>query len=136
MNKSTRDIVKDIANDVRDWCEWQAEDVDYNVETLEGWCAIASAELHTRLLHASINADLHMWESGDGPCHCFVVVDDYVVDVTATQFKEFHNRPILIMHYKEAEVYEYYRSTHTFGRAKDLRRYQKREGWPKYQIAY
>ena len=118
------------------WVQERADRSDYNPRDLEGWCAIAAAELHKRLTADGIAVDIHMWDSEWGECHCFCVVDDYVVDITATQFRQFQGQELVIMHYKEAEAYEMYNSTRTFGCAADLRRFQKKEHWPSEQIAY
>ena len=136
MNKQLRGRVTAIALGTRAWVQERAERTRYNASDLEGWCAIASAELHKRLTAAGIDADIHMWVSEWHECHCFCVVDDHVVDVTATQFKQFRTQELVIMHYKEAEAFEMYNSTRTFGCAADLRRFQKKEHWPSNQIAF
>ena len=136
MNKQLHGRVAAIALGTRIWVQERADRKNYNPEDLEGWCAIASAELHKRLTQDGIEADIHMWVSEWQECHCFCVVDDHVVDVTATQFKPFRTQELVIMHYKEAEAYEMYQSTNVFGCALELRRFQKRERWPSEQIAY
>jgi hypothetical protein len=136
MNRMLHDTVAAIANGTRTWVEAKAFRSDYNPDDLQGWCAIASAELQRRLNIEGIEAKIHMWVSSWQECHCFVVVEDHVIDVTATQFKEFRNQPVLIMHIKEAEVYEMYSTSEVFSTASELRRYQKRERWPSNQIAY
>jgi len=136
MNKLLHGRVTAIALGTRAWSQEKAERTRYNPDDLQGWCAISAAELHKRLISEGIDADIHMWQSEWGECHCFCVVDDYVVDVTATQFGQFRNQELVIMHYKEAEVFEMYNSTMSFGCGKDLRRFQKKQGWPSYQIAF
>ena len=136
MNKQLHGRVAAIALGTRIWVQERADRKNYNPEDLEGWCAIAAAELHKRLTADGIAVDIHMWVSEWGECHCFCVVDDYVVDITATQFRQFQGQELVIMHYKEAEAYEMYQSTNVFATAADLRRFQKKARWPSEQIAY
>jgi hypothetical protein len=136
MNKIRHGQVAAIALETRMWVEAKAQRSNYNPENLLGWCAIASAELHKRLSDVGITAEIHMWSADSGECHCFCVVDDHVVDVTATQFYKYTNETVVILHQREAEVNEYHTSTYTFTEAAQLRRFQKKEQWPSHQIAY
>lgn len=133
MNKVTREIVGEVAAEVRQWAEVRAG----GCQDLAGWCAIASAQLFRELVLLGIRAEIHMWSwAADDSAHVFLVVEDYVVDVTATQFQEFRRRPIVIMHQREAEAYEFYRTAQVFRDADALRQHQLRTGWPRDQIAY
>lgn len=135
MDKALRDIVMAVAMDVRHWAEGKAA---FGAEDdLNGWCAKASAELHRRLKHMDIPSEIHMWVWDlDESAHVYCVVDDHVVDVTATQFKQFRHVPVNIMHCKEAEAYDFYRSVEVFKCADSLIRSQKKDRWPPNQIAY
>ena len=125
-------IVEAIATDVRYWAEGRSEREDLN-----GWCARASAELFKQLNYRGIPAEIHAWVDGDDEsAHVYVVVDDFVVDVTATQFREFKNVPVLIMHMKEAEAHEFYRSVAVFKTVRELRSWQKKGRWPPDQVAF
>lgn len=126
------DNIVAIARRVRKWTEEKA--AKRNNKDLNGWCAIASAQLLRELKNAGIDAEIHVFES-HMYCHAYVVVDDYVVDVTATQFKPFKNRPVVILHHKEAEQHEFYNSTQVFYYPSKLRDYQLKNGWPKDQVA-
>ena len=133
MNKVTREIVQEIAAEVRQWAEMRAR----GCQDLSGWCAIASAQLFRELVLLGIRPEIHMWTwEADDSAHVFLVVEDHVVDVTATQFQEFRRKPIVIMHQREAEVYEFYRTAQVFSDADALRQHQLRTGWPRDQIAY
>jgi hypothetical protein len=127
--------VYSVALEVRAWAEEASEKSGNTVIDLNGWCAIASAELHNRLKRVGIDSELHMAMEHIG-CHVFVVVDDYIVDVTATQFKEFRNETIVMRHNKELMDYWFYQSSEAFPSSKSLRRFQRREQWPMEQIAY
>lgn len=132
MDRVLRDIVMAEAMEVRYWAEAQAEYDDLN-----GWCAKASAELHRRLAKKGIVAEIHMWYwEEDESAHVYCVVDDHVVDVTATQFRQFRNVPVNIMHCREAEVYDFYQTKEVFECADKLRKFQKKTRWPAEQVAF
>ena len=125
--------VHEIALEVRSWCEKEADKAG-RTDTLVGYCAIASAELFRRLEKAGIFSEIHMHNSFR-VSHVYLLIDDHVVDVTATQFSEFRYQPVVIIHYKEAEQHSFYHSDEIFGTAKDLRKFQTDAGWPNNQIA-
>ena len=77
-----------------------------------------------------------MWQNENKWAHCFVVVEDHIVDVTASQFWQFKDQNLVIMHVREAEFYEMYRTVKTFSCGAALRRHQKRDKWPSNQICY
>lgn len=131
MNRELRKRVYAIAKRVRIWTQQKADDTNFNAHNLCGWCAISAAELHRQLNRERINAELH-YVGG----HCFAVVEDYVVDVTATQFEEFEDVEINIIHLKEADEFWYYNSAKVFSDPMDLRKHQLKEKWPKKQICY
>lgn len=130
------DNIKAIAQDVRNWVQAKADQSGYHADDLNGWCAIAAAELYKKLAAAGISAEIQMW-NGDEGCHAYVVCEDHVVDVTATQFKPLANVPVYIAHIKEAEQrYYFYCTSEVFNSAAALRRYQKKNRWPNQQTAY
>lgn len=135
MDMVSRDRIINIAQRVRNWCQEKADWSDYNADDLNGWCAIAAGQLHRELSKLGIRSTIHMYDQY-GECHVFVVVDDHVVDVTATQFREFSHKPVVLMHMKEAEVYEFYRSDRIFDSVHALRQHQRADGWNSRQIAY
>lgn len=122
------------AADVRHWAEEQA--ARGHLDDLNGWCARASAELHRRLTRRGIPAEIHMWTwELDASAHVYVVVEDHVLDVTASQFKQFRHQRVVLLHVREAEAYEFYRSVDIFKCADSLRRQQKKDLWPQDQVA-
>lgn len=133
MNKQLLERVTVVAQDVRDWVELRAQRV--NNYDLNGFCAIAAGQLHKKLTNIGIDAKISLRNQW-GECHAFVVVDDHVIDVTATQFQEFENTPIVILHIKEAEVYSFYCTDNEFKNSVELRKHQQRDKWPINQIAY
>lgn len=134
MDKNLQANVEAIATDVRYWAEGRAPSECAN---LLGWCARASAELFKQLKEEGFEAEIHAWTSPrDEASHVFVVVDDHVVDVTATQFKEFAEEPVLIIHQKEAQAYEFYQSDKVFHSVQELLSWQKKSRWPGHQLAF
>lgn len=131
MNAELTAKVLPIARRVREWTQHKADRARYNPHNLCGWCAISAAQLFRELSRENIGAELH-YVSG----HCFVVVDDYVVDVTATQFTKFENVEINILHHREAEHYWYYKTEHRFDSPTKLREHQIKKCWPKREICY
>lgn len=135
MNSELFEAVNSITADVRNWTEMQQVRSNGR-ENLCGFCAIAAAELYRRFEKAGISSEIHMWLSDWGQAHVFVVVDDHVIDVTATQFDEFKHTPVVIMHQREAEAHQFYTSTETFNSVKLLRARQVKQKWPQNQIVF
>ena len=131
MKPELKSKVLPIAKRVRTWTEKKAERAHYNAHNLCGWCAISAAQLFRELRREGIDAELH-YVSG----HCFVSVDDHIVDVTATQFTKFEQIEINIMHHKEAGDYWYYQTEETFDNPTKLRDHQIKNRWPKREICY
>ena len=136
MDNTLRGIVQGIATDVRYWVEGRVK-CPVDVVTLSGYCAIASAELFRRLVGEGLKPEIHVWVCPNtNDAHVFVVVEDHVVDVTATQFKDFVGEIVVIMHSKEAERWEHWNSTSSFSSVKALIKDQKKHKWPADQVAY
>ena len=135
MNNDNWMMIRTLARKTRSWVEVEDNRRNHQSEGLNGWCAIASAQLSRELALAGIRHEICMAESGMGS-HVFLLVDDHVVDITATQFSEFSREPLVIKHHKEAEVYWFYTIDQLFTSAKELRKYQRQAGWPGRQIAY
>jgi PDZ domain-containing secreted protein len=133
MNTTVSSRVVRIATEVRQWIEARDKRMDYPSHDMNGWCAIASAELHRRLAAEGIYSVLFMSEGAGA--HVFIVVDDHVVDITATQFREFEDTKIVVLHTKEAEQYDFYETSQMFETPQKLRKYQVRNHWPGEQIA-
>jgi len=128
-------LIRSIMSEIREWAEHIDQLSPYPTNDLGGMCAIASGRLWQKLMQAGINAEIHLCEC-DWYAHVYVVVDDYVLDVTATQFKEFRNQSILYIHKKEAEAYEFFNTTQVFKHIRELIAYQKKLRWPIDQRAY
>lgn len=131
MNPVKRSLVMSVALSVRKWAVEKAIKRDRASSDLCGWCGIASAQLFRALARVNITATLHYTAN-----HCFLMVDDYIVDVTATQFRAFKQTPVLILHKDEADEYWFYQCADMFEYPAHLRDHQLKEKWPLDQIAY
>lgn len=129
------DHIRSIAQAVRFEVQAKAERSEYNPNDLSGWCAIASAQLWRELRANNIDAKLCMAQSWHG-CHVFVIVDDHIVDITASQFLEYRITEVLIEHHKMMEHNWFHSMNLTFDKDLDLRAYQLANRWPSSQVAY
>jgi len=135
MDTNTEILIRSIAHQCRQWCEDRDQLEAYPSETLCGWCAIAAAHLWRELRRKGIDSVICVAELTHYS-HCYILCEDHIVDITATQFQNFRNSPILILHEREAVVYEFYNTTHTFKDARELRKWQRQGRWPSCQICY
>jgi hypothetical protein len=119
--------VRRIARAARKWAEEYAEYKGMHRD-LMCLCAIASAELHKKLRKEKQPSIL--CENRE---HCFVMCGDYVVDITATQFGI--QEDIYIRKHEVVKAQSFYRINNEFSSVKKLREHQKKEGWPRDQIA-
>lgn len=132
----TTELIKSVATNVRYWAESRAEGTA-NSSDLNCWCAIATAELfrqlrqENELIEPVICMSNGMWGS-----HVWLMVDDTVIDITATQFSEFKHNPVLIVHEREVQHLEYYARDEVFYSPVELIRFQKKNRWPLDQIAF
>lgn len=134
-----RDTIRNTAERIREYAESYATINQFNITTLEGVCAFATGELFKALKSFNINSTIHV--SIDTPkkpenflCyHTFLKVEDYVIDVTATQFK----RPkILIEKLTSLEKKRWFWKTHLkFTDVKSLVEWQKKHKIPEDQLA-
>lgn len=119
----------------RMWAERSAAH-RYVDSDLTGMCALASAKLFTLLKENGIE-DIELIETHNDlkGSHCFVLYkDQYILDVTATQFGWFDQLVVVDRCQMDEEPY-YWEVQNVFHSVRDLRMYQKKTGWPEYQIA-
>lgn len=57
------------------------------------------------------------------------------MDVTATQFSQFYDRPVVILSVKDSKKYRFYESDYRFSSARGLVEWQQARGWPKCEVA-
>lgn len=126
------DLVRKTAESVRSWCIENMHQLNkrgYD-KHLTGMCAIASAKLFDRLEQLGYTPTIGIAELDDSS-HVFVLVDDFIVDVTATQFGR---NSVEIIHSKLATDW-YWQLHYECYSIKELLKHQKRNGWPSYQMA-
>lgn len=132
-------VVEEIivaAEGVRCWAEFRAMGTE-NAKDLNGWCAIATAQLWRQLKVSNPNIQAEIWMARNGfGAHVYLVVDDLIVDTTATQFTEKRHEPIVVVHEKEVDHLWYYKKTERFATPEALLKFQKKNRWPKEQQAY
>jgi hypothetical protein len=135
MNRELKSRVNEHALMVRHWVEAaNSQRARPRTEKLDGWCAIATARLWKNLDDIGIKSEIHMASSDIGS-HVYLVVEDHVVDVTATQFSHFRNQKVVIAHHREVDHHWFYQSEDIFETARELQRNQIRTGWPLDQTA-
>lgn len=130
MDRNIFEQVYATAHDIRLMLEYYAEDADFSKD-LSGLCAIASGELHARLKRNGISSTIVLYE-GIGYGHCFVEVENHVVDITATQFGE--REKVCVKPVEEARAKDFWNSVHRFNSVKTLKKYQRKIGWPQEQV--
>lgn len=129
----TLDHIRAIAEEVRYWAEKRAGKTN---QELCGWCAKATAELWQRIKAENPNQEMEIWMHTNYWCsHIYLVVEDHIVDVTATQFGVMDT--VYIIHEKEVPPeFDYYDRTQKFESPKSLILHQKKTRWPNEQVAY
>ena len=137
MNRQIQDRILAVATDVRYWAEQFSEDNDMD-EDLCGMCAIASAQLFFRLQSEGFTPQIRIWyrDGATGEAHVFLMVEDYVLDVTATQYPAFRNQPVVFMHEAEARVHYFYNHVRECSTVRELVKHQRGARWPKAQTAF
>jgi len=137
----------------RDFLLADAQDCRYDIEAesdrnpiqsvrndmgLRGWCARATAEQFERWAEKGIKSEIHMWTCPKtGQSHVFPVVEDHILDLTASQFAIFQDEPIVLIHYREVDPkrHWFWNTTEIFTNVDSLIRAQQRGRWPLDQHA-
>lgn len=121
--------VREVASKAREWAEIKQRKYQFLFRPdLCGMCAKASGYLFELLSKEGIKAKIAINDK-----HCFVIVNDYIVDITATQYGR---EKIYIIPLAEAEnqYYNYWTVTATFDNIEVVRNYQESEGWAEHQM--
>jgi len=82
LDRSIKKLGKYIRSEVEVWTKDNSDVDSYN---LAGACAIASYVMYRALIKFGYKPQFIMADSGCG-CHCWVELDNHVIDLTATQF--------------------------------------------------
>lgn len=90
LNKNI--IIKKLGKQIRSEIEvWTKENPDVEEGSLQGACAIASYIMYRSLIKLGFKPQFVMADSGFG-AHCWVTLDDDVIDLTATQFNNLNRK--------------------------------------------
>jgi len=122
--------IRAVANEVRAWAEHlQKQTMNLFSDRLMGLCAISSAYLFCKLSELGINTTIV-----SNPRHCYVLTeDDYVVDVTATQFG-FHEKVLISPREEVICLSNCYEQEVVHTNVDSLRLWQIHKGWPAHQM--
>ena len=115
-----------ILKETRNWAEIEGHKIGFP-EDLMGMCAIVSKKLFNQLKKNGYKVKIVY-----NPRHCFVILNNRIIDLTATQFGKYYPKIhiIKLKKYQSAE-YKIYR---IFENEKQLTDYQVKTMWPKHQI--
>jgi hypothetical protein len=120
--------VKKIATNVRQWAE-NNRNVAHASFDLCGMCAVASVKLSLELTNRNIPHELAYRKD-----HVFVLCEDYIVDVTATQFGNDYQTVEVLQRSNVHPRENHWKVTRKFKTVKGLINRLNMERWPKSQI--
>lgn len=128
------EAVRPIAKKARLWAarNRSSKGRDFG-ETLEGMCAVAAAELHRMLCRAGFSPRIALRNTTRDGCHCFVLVEGLLVDVTATQFG-LGEVEILPLDETKRLGHPFWKWSRLFDNVEDLARHLEKTQWPDEQI--
>jgi hypothetical protein len=135
--------IREIGTRVRNLCLKKYE--KRFSSSLAECCAIASGRLYKELVKEGfkpviVETTYTDRNEEDDYGHCYILVDGYVLDVTATQFGQ--SEPVCLFKYgvhkskrEKSEFWYWYSDNQKyFNSIKELRKQQFRENWPCEQI--
>lgn len=122
--------IKIIAESARIWAQAYAK-VKKFPEDLNGMCAIASAKLFEMLdREIGLNPSIVVWhDSKSNGVHCFVICNQYLVDITATQFGNFSNVEIVNTLNIDKKRFYFWNYDTVLKSVDDLMLYQQHTPW-------
>lgn len=119
--------VREIAKEIRNWGEKLSINSDYYWRDLSGLCGICTVEIFKKLNFID-NKYIAANEN-----HAFLLLhDNYIIDVTASQFKNYKS-PVIIAH-KNKTKEKWWEIKWLFKNIKSFKEFQCLQGWPKEQI--
>lgn len=125
-----KDLVYLVALDVRAWAEkYQKTSPGRYWEGLGGLCAIASAKLKYDLESVGVPSTFVANNS-----HCFLIVEDHIVDITATQFQRGFSKITIVS--KENPIVKeqhFWKQIHQGKTFEEIQVIMKKNGWPEHQ---
>jgi len=130
MNRQKRQAVKAITLGVRAWAEEYAVKNKFN-DDLCGLCAIAAAKLAEELRANGFDAVIGLSSIGCFTYHAFVILDNHIIDITASQFG--HDR-IMITPLKEGRRLRHWKVYKMFSSTTDFIRHLEGISWAPEQM--
>lgn len=133
-------IIKQNAEESRIWAENNCSPEELK-KRLRGFCAIGASYLSNKLKEANIDNKIGLYYSTNSLSHCFVITDNYIIDITATQFNGniIYNRknellnPIEIRHKSEinTKYLKFWEISHIINSPEELIKKQIDDSWNK-----
>ena len=120
--------IYNISRKCRKRLEKYARDFNFP-DTLEELCAISSATLFEEFKKHNIKSEII-----GNSFHCFIRIEDRIVDLTATQFGIQYPKILITKHEKMSDNL-YYKEEKTFTSVKRLYNWQYKKEWPNRQLA-
>jgi hypothetical protein len=129
--------VNSLIKEARQWCD---DYVEYNRAKgihvdpdLSGMCAIATSYLSQRFNEYGVEYKIGIYDTSDFG-HCFVVYDNHLIDLTATQFntkqyQKYQKIEIRKLSNLDIEKFPFWEITHKVNNRHELLTYQKNKGW-------
>lgn len=121
------ETIQIITEGVRDWAEdYSKEYPESCCDDLCGLCAIAAAKLCYELRSNGYDAVIAFSSVGYMTYHAFVILDDHIIDITATQFQQ---QSVVIKPISEAENNYYWRVYKVFTTTGEFIKYLTKIAW-------
>jgi hypothetical protein len=133
----SKEKIREIAEKVRKSClkKYKSRFPD----TLEGCCSIASGRLFKELSKNGFHPIIvEVDNDSEMCCHCFIICNGYLVDITATQFDQdpicIFRRKIHNNDQRNEFWYWYWKKRIYYHSVHELKKKQLRDGWDKDQV--
>lgn len=128
-----QDKLRAVAKAVREEVVRKNEDEELGFgDYLEGMCAVASVILFQKLKDNQFDPRIaYALHNNEEEAHVFCIVDDLIVDVTATQFG-FFDVEILKIGCPHSQRW-FWKPVRKFATVEELVIRQKKDGWPRHQ---
>lgn len=128
---SNLDTIQALAQQARQWSEDYASLYPHHYsKQLDGMCAISSSYLSRLLTDNDIAHKIAIYH-GDDWGHCFVVSPTHVIDITATQYRQFDLGKVTIeeLQHVNLDKHAFWNITQVFDDYHSLLKFQKKHGW-------
>lgn len=122
--------IKTISTSARSWAEAYAK-VKKFPDDLNGLCAIASAKLFEMLdREPGLTPSIAIWHDNKSHgVHCFLICNQYLVDITATQFGNFSKVEVINLLNVDKKRFYFWNYDTVIKSVDDLMMYQEHTPW-------